>query len=471
MARISRRAMLIAGGVAGAGVITAGGLAGRRMLLDREPAMPPLQDAAGNLLWRNWAGNVHGYPARRAAPADEGALAELLRSTKGPVRAVGSGHSFTALVPTEGMLVSLDGLAGLAGHDAARHQATVRAGTRLRDLGRALAGIGQEMPNLPDINKQSLGGAIATGTHGTGKGLKALHGEVIAMRIATPDGRILACSAQENAELWHAARVGLGAFGIVTEVTLQNRPLTRVAKRVTIRPLQDVLEDWPSLRSRHRNAEFLVLPFTDRAVVITHDVSTAPVRPRGPDQDAETLMGLKTLRDLFEFTPGIRRALAARELDAIRVETDVDEGWKLLSNERPIRFKEIEYHLPIEAHVSALRELIMAVEKHRSDVFFPFEARIVAPDDAWLSPFYQRESGSIAVHAYYKDDHAFFFELVEPILRRHGGRPHWGKLHSLAAPDLAALYPRWREAMAIRRALDPEGRLLNPYLRRILADG
>lgn len=471
MARISRRAMMIGGGVVGAGALAAGGLAGRRLWLDREPPLPPLKDASGHLLWRNWAGNVQAYPAARAAPADEGALAELMRTARGPIRAVGSGHSFTELVPTDGTLVSLDAMTGLVDHDAENHRATVRAGTRLRDLGAALAAIGQEMPNLPDINKQALGGALATGTHGTGKGLKALHGEMVAMRIALPSGEIVDCSATRNADLWNAARVNLGAFGIVTQVTLQNRPLTRVAKHVTIRPLNDVLDDWPSLRARHRNAEFLVLPFTDRAVVITHDVSQAPVRPRGPDRDAETLMGLKKLRDLFEFAPALRRSIAARELDAIQVETDVDEGWKLLSNERPIRFKEIEYHLPIDSQIAALREVIAAVEAHRNDVFFPFEARIVAPDDAWLSPFYQRESGSIAVHAYYKEDHDFFFALVEPILRRHGGRPHWGKLNTLGPGDFAALYPRWRDAMAVRRAVDPQGRMLNPYLKRIMANG
>ncbi|WP_342251642.1 D-arabinono-1,4-lactone oxidase [Sphingomonas sp. OTU376] len=471
MARISRRALLVGGGVVGAGALTAGGLAGRRLWLDREPPEPPLADKAGNLLWRNWAGTAQSYPARRAAPASEDELVALLKSGPAPVRPVGSGHSFSQLVPTEGTLLTLDGLTGLVSHDAAKHQATVWAGTRLRELGSALAAIGQEMPNLPDINKQSLAGALATGTHGTGKGLKALHGEVIAMRLATPAGEILDCDATRNADIFNAARVNLGAFGVVTQVTLQNWPLTRVRKRVEIRPTREVLEDWPALRARHRNAEFLVLPFTNRCAVITHDVTSDPVQPRGPDADAETLMSLKTLRDVFEFAPGFRRTIAARELDRIAPEIAVDEGWKLLSNERPVRFKEIEYHVPIEAHVAALREVIDAVETHRRDVFFPFEARIVAADDAWLSPFYQRESGSVAVHAYYKEDHDFFFALIEPILRRHGGRSHWGKMNSLGAQDFAALYPRWRDAMEIRRTLDPQGRMLNPYLKAILGHG
>jgi FAD/FMN-containing dehydrogenase len=148
-------------------------------------------------------------------------------------------------------------------------------------------------------------------------------------------------------------------------------------------------------------------------------------------------------------------------------EDAVDEGWKLLSNERPVRFNEMEYHVPLDAHMAALREVLAAIERHRPDVFFPIEARVIDRDDAWLSPFYDRVSGSIAVHTYYKDDCEFLFELIEPIFRRFGGRPHWGKLHSLKAADFAALYPRWKEACAVRAAVDPQGRMLNDHLREV----
>jgi len=174
---------------------------------------------------------------------------------------------------------------------------------------------------------------------------------------------------------------------------------------------------------------------------------------------------------VFEFAPWLRFKVADSKIGTMPPEEMVDEGWKLLSNERPIRFKEMEYHLPLDAQLPALREVIATIEKLRPDVFFPIEARVIAPDDAWLSPFYQRECGSIAVHAYYKDDHSFLFELIEPIFRRHGGRPHWGKLNSLGAKDFAMLYPRWKDAMAVRQSLDPEGRMLNPYMRKVMLDG
>lgn len=462
---ISRRTVLLAGG--GLAALGAGGLAGRRWWLGREPALPPPVNLEGRTLWSNWAGNEHAYPVRRAAPASDAELSALLIDAPAPIRPVGSGHSFTALVPTDGTLVSLDRLQGLVRHDQAAHTATVRAASKLSALGPLLASLGQEMPNLPDINKQTLAGAIATGTHGTGKGMRALHGEVLAMRIALPNGKIQECSRDEKPELFHAARVGLGAFGILTEVTLQNRPLQRVRKVVKLVETEQILRDWPELVQKHRNAEFLVLPFTGKSALITLDPTDEPVSPRGPDQDTQTLMDLKSLRDVFEFAPALRRQAARAAMAEIPPEVAIDEGWRLLSNERPVRFKEMEYHLPIAEQVGALREIIARIEREAGDVFFPIEARIIAPDDAWLSPFFGRESGSIAVHAWYKEDHDWMFRLAEPVLREAGGRPHWGKLHSLGAPDLKALYPMFEPASRLRRALDPADRLMNPFLRRI----
>lgn len=461
----TRRKVLLGG--AGVLALGAGGLVGRRLWLDREPASLPATDAKGRVVWQNWSGLEHSYPTQRAAPASDAELAELLRSAPAPIRPVGAGHSFTALVPTDGTLLSLDRMTGLVSQDATAMTATVRAGTRLSALGPALAAIGQEMPNLPDINKQTLAGAIATATHGTGKGLTALHGEVTALKLVTPAGEIVECSRDTRPELFHSARVGLGAFGVLSEVTLANKPLTRVRKEVRLVDTDALLNDWPALAARHRNAEFLVLPFTGKSALITHDVTDEPVRPRGADQDADTLMSLKSLRDVFEFTPGLRKKLASAALEDIPPEIAIDEGWKLLSNERPVRFKEMEYHVPIDQQVGALREIIARIERDATDVFFPIEARIIAPDDAWLSPFYGRESGSIAVHAYYKEAHDWMARLVEPVLREAGGRPHWGKLHSLGAAELARLYPQFAEANAVRRSLDPDGRMMNPFLRKI----
>jgi FAD-linked oxidoreductase len=466
---LSRRALFL-----GLGAVAATGGAGIAWRLwhanaSQEPPAPPAVDAQGRMLWRNWSGIQTAYPVERWAPRSVDELSQGIAQRAAPIRLVGSGHSFMPLVPTPGALLTLDAMSGLLAHDADAHRATFQGGTRLGDVGPALAAIGQEMPNLPDINKQSLAGAISTGTHGTGSACKAIHGEITALQLVTARGEVIDCSPSQRSEVFNAARVGLGAFGVITRVELQNRPLTRVLKRTHVAPLEQAMAEWPALIERHRNVEFYAVPFTGLAAIITCDETDRPVRPRGPDQDVQTLMDLKRLRDLFGFSNGLRKRIAQAAMADLPPEEAVDEGWKLLSNERPVRFNEIEFHLPLDAQIDALREVIATIEEHRPDVFFPIEVRVIQADDAWLSPFHERRSGSVAVHAYYQDDYQFFFDLIEPIFRKRGGRPHWGKLNTLASADFAALYPRWSDAMNVRRELDPDGRFLNDYLKTVLS--
>jgi FAD-linked oxidoreductase len=465
---ISRRNLFL-----GLGALTAtgGGALAYRLLANHEPIAPPAMDANGRLLWRNWSGIQHSYPHTRWAPQTVDELAAKIASQPGPIRAVGAGHSFMPIVPTDGTLLTLDAITGVVGHDATKLTAVVNAGTRLGELGSALAAIGQEMPNLPDINKQSLAGALATATHGTGRTCKALHAEVTAFQLVTAQGEMLTCSAESNAELFNSALVGLGAFGILTQVELRNRTLQRVRKCTNVVPLEAAIAQWPELIAKHRNVEFYAVPFTDLALVITVDATDQPAKPRGVDQDTQGLMDLKRLRDLFGFLPSLRRRIAFSMMRDLPPEEAIDEGWKLLSNERPVRFNEMEYHFPIENQMAALQEVLAAIEEHRPDVFFPIEVRVIDQDVAWLSPFNRGVTGSVAVHAYYQDDYQFLFDLIEPIFRRHDGRPHWGKLNSLRGADFAALYPRWRDAMNVRKHIDPEGRFLNTYLQSVMHDG
>jgi len=428
----------------------------------------PLQDENGRLLWQNWSGLEHSYPANRAAPADLEQLRTLLGAAPAPIRAVGAGHSFTGLCTSEGTLLSLDNLSGLVRHDPVTHSATLKAGTRLQQMGQLLADIGQDMLNIPDINKQSLAGAIATGTHGTGISLPALHGRVESFRMMKLTGEEVNCSPTENADIFHAALVGMGSFGIVTEYTLKNWPLFRTERKVDIVPFDELLRDWQSLYLSNRNAEFFYIPFTGIAARIVHNQTTAAATPRGPDKDMDTLMDLKKLRDYLSWSSSLRRRVAEMLAGEHGSEVAIDYSWKLMASERSVRFNEMEYHLPLENQAAALKEVIAVIESQRPDVFFPIEARVIQRDSqAWLSPFYERDCGSIAVHAYYEDDHKFMFELIEPIFRKHGGRPHWGKLHSLGAADFEKLYPRWNDVQAVRRQLDPQGKLLNPFLRKV----
>jgi FAD-linked oxidoreductase len=460
---ISRRGALIAGGT-GVAVVAGGGAAYKVTTGDKpEPPSPPSVNADGKVLWRNWSGIQNAYPAARLAPKDEGELALALKTAQGPIRPVGSGHSFTALAPTTGALVSLDAMAGIVGWEG--DQAIVRTGTRLGALGPMLAEKGRALPNLPDINKQSLGGALGTATHGTGAKIPALHGDVTGLRLVTPSGQVIDADADNNPEVFQAARVSLGSLGVISQVRIRTSANRRLRRRVWLEPFDEALANAEARWAQHRNFEFYAVPFTGLAANISHDETDDPALPRGPDQDTEFLEALKGLRNLLGFATPVRKAAAKALLSTAKPETAVDEGWKLLSTERPVRFNEMEFHLPVENQLKALEEVVRTIEKERPDVFFPIEARRIAPDDAWLSPFQGETRGSVAVHAYYRDDFSFLYSLVEPIFRRYDGRPHWGKLHTLRGQQLAALYPRWRDFLAVRQELDPEGRMLNPYLR------
>jgi FAD-linked oxidoreductase len=283
------------------------------------------------------------------------------------------------------------------------------------------------------------------------------------------DGKILECSATQNKEVFDAARVSLGSLGIITQVQLKTSAATRVHRRVWLESFDEALAKAEARWNTHRNFEFYVVPFTGLVANITHDETKEPARPRGDETDSAFLDALKTLRNLLGFSNALRKEAAQLLLASTPPEEAIDDGWKLLSTERPVRFNEMEFHLPAEVQLKALREVVAAIERERSDVFFPIEVRRIAPDDAWLSPFQGAPRGSVAVHAYYKDDYQFFFSLIEPIFRKYGGRPHWGKLNSLRGADFAALYPRWKEFGELRKQLDPEGRLLNGYLKTLFA--
>lgn len=460
---VTRRKALAITGAAVGGVAIAG--TGAAVLANRdkpEPPSPAAVDGQGRMLWRNWSGIQNAYPAARLAPKDEGELAAGLKAAVGPIRAVGSGHSFTALAVTSGTLVSLDAMAGVTGWDG--DVANVRAGTRLGALGPALAARGRAMANLPDINKQSLAGAMATATHGTGQGLKALHGDVVGLTLVTAEGETIECDAVRRPEVFQAAKVSLGALGIVTQVRLATGANRRVRRRVWLEPFEETLGKAEERWRTHRNYEFYAVPFTGLAANITHDETDDPVQAPPPSQDDAFLDALKMLRNTFGWSRGLRKSAAGLLLGGAEEETAVDEGWKLLSTERPVRFNEIEYHLPPETQLEALKAVMAVIEKERPDVFFPIEVRRTAADEAWLSPFQGGARGSVAIHAWYKDEYAFFFDLIEPIFQRAGGRPHWGKLHSLKGQRLSGLYPNWKDFLEVRRELDPKGRMLNPYL-------
>ncbi len=434
--------------------------------MPKPPAAATGPDGQKLLPWQNWSGYRSCLPEGRAAPETLDQLASFMKAAKGPVRPVGSSHSFSELIPTDGTLLSLRNFSGVLSHDAAALTATVGAGTRLSELGEPLNAIGQALPNMPDIDSQTLGGALATGTHGTGAGMGALHSFVKGFQLVTPRGEVLECSREKNPDIFDAGRVSLGALGAITQYTLQNVAPFRARKRSWNVPLEEFYETWDALAAKHYSLDCYLIPQSGRAAIIAIDPTTDAGVPRAPNRDDDLVDLMRLSRNYL--WRGARHALFDTFIEHSPPTDEVEPSWKMFPTPRNIRFNEMEYHLPREALLPVLKKVKNVVDVRHPEIFFVIEVRVVKGDLAWLSPFYQHEtSGSIAVHQYYKEYPLDYFADVEPLYQDVGGRPHWGKMNTLDGATLAARYPRWKDFCAVRAQLDPEGKMLNPYLKRI----
>ncbi|GAB3273887.1 D-arabinono-1,4-lactone oxidase [Parahaliea aestuarii] len=427
-----------------------------------------LQEGRKKLPWRNWSGSQHCLPQARVAPASVSELQEMVASSKGVIRPVGAGHSFSPLVPTDGTIVSLSRLSGLVDHDPASLQATVWGGTRLGDLGKPLEDVGQAMINMPDIDDQALAGCLATATHGTGLTIGCLPTFVQGLQLVDGRGNLHDCDADNNPELFKAARVSLGAVGFITQVRLQNIAPYRLRRESHWRSFDEIVAAAESLAGQHRNFEFYYVPFTGMGFTDTHDFTDEPIASTEKLDANEGVEDLKLARDWLESVPKLRELILGAYMRTLESEVTIEKSWKNYASERNVRFNEMEYHLPREHGIPALKDIRQVLEANHPEVFFPIEFRYVKGDDIWLSPFYGRDSCSIAVHRYFDEDFEPYFKSIEPIFRKYQGRPHWGKLNTLGREDLRALYRHWDDFAAVRREYDPDGRFLNPYLHSLL---
>jgi FAD-linked oxidoreductase len=419
--------------------------------------------ALANAPWRNWSGHLTANPLGRIAPNNEDELVSALRSTNGAIRPVGSGHSFSPLVPTDGHLLVLDNLTGLVSHDADKMTAELFAGTRLSDAGRLLNSIGQAMFNLPDIDRQTLAGAISTATHGTGRDLKSLSGYVQSLRLVTPSGDVLDLDAENHSDLFHAARVSLGSLGIITRVGFRNREPFKLRSRTWTEKTQTVLDQWSVLTTQWQHFEIMPLLHSEYSFIIAHQETDAPISPMLEEDDNGELLAL------FDATPvALRGALINLLAENIEPNEGVDASHKSLTNLRFDRFNEMEYSVPAAVGHECLREILQIIKQQKIDVSIPLEYRLIDEDDAWLSMFYDGPRVSISLHRLAQYDYSPLFNAVEPIFWRYRGRPHWGKVHSLGYAQLRLLYPKLDAFVAMQKKLDPQGRMLNPHLQKIL---
>jgi len=430
--------------------------------------------------WRNWAGNQRCSPWSITHPRDEGEILAVLQQAHAEgrtVRPVGSGHSWSSLVPTDGVLLSLDRCAEVLGVDRDRGTITVQGGLRLSLLHARLAREGLALANTGSIDRQTIAGAVSTATHGTGRRFGSLASQVVGLRLVTAEGEALECSADRNRDLFDAVRCGIGALGVISTVTLRVEQAYRLRAVEEKLPLPKVLAELEAMVDGHDHFKFWWLPHTDQCLVFLQDRTDQPGRRRPIRTLVDQYLAKNLLADWGmslsgrwpETVPRFNRTFLLGL--APQRATHVDRSDRVLSFPVHVRHWESEQAVPLEASAVSVDRLREFLERERIPVNMPVEVRFTAAEDMWLSPAHGRASCYIDLLQHRSLPFEGYFRGAEERLAEHGARPHWGKLHFRSADDLSRLYPHWQDFCRLRAELDPRGRLLNPALRDLFTAG
>jgi FAD-linked oxidoreductase len=426
--------------------------------------------------WHNWTGDQRCAPATVHRPRTlEGLVHAVRRASEDGLRihAAGSGHSFTDAALTAGAMIRIGALNRVLHADPGSGLVKVEAGITLADLNLALWRLGLALENLGDIDRQTVAGAIATATHGTGARFRNLAAQVEALELVLADGSVIEVSEDADPDAFRAARVGLGALGIVYSVTLRTVPAFVLHRLDSPQPLERVLANLDELAEHNEHFEFFVFPYTDTALVIERNRLAGQPRPRGRiDAYLNEIVienyGMDALARIGRAFPASIPRLVGFAAGRFSRAERTDRSHRIFATERRVRFTEMEYAVPRDHGPDAVRRVLELVRERRLPVGFPIEFRLVAPDDAFLSPAHERETAYVAVHQYRGAPWEPYFHAVEEIMDSYAGRPHWGKRHFQTAETLAARYPRWRSFQRVRARLDPDGRFANAYTDRVL---
>jgi L-gulono-1,4-lactone dehydrogenase len=431
----------------------------------------------GKAEWRNWAGTVTAAPVRTLTPRSAAEVAEAVTAAAADglaVRMTGTGHSFTPVASTDGVLLSPAAMTAIRSVDATAGLVTVEAGCPLHRLNEAMAACGLSLTNMGDIQVQTVAGATQTGTHGTGRDSGSMAAQVAALELVLADGSIVTCSAGEPRDgLFDAARVGLGAFGVVTAITLRAEPMFLLTAREEPMRWSEVISRLPELTSENEHFEFFWFPHGDGCLTKRNNRCAGPARPlprwrHWLDDEflsnsvfgATCRLGAAVPRTIPPVNRAASRALSARSY--------TDQPYRVFTSPRRVRFKEQEYAVPREHLTGVLAEVRALIERRDWRISFPVEVRVTPADDLWLSTASGRPSAYLAFHVYHSAPHEEYFRETEAIMTAAGGRPHWGKMHTRDAVYLRGAYPRFDDFTTLRDKLDPDRRFGNAYLRQVL---
>jgi len=456
------------------------------------------------MTWQNWAGTAGASPARRYWPRSTEEIADAITSAARDgltARALGSGHSFTPAAVTSGAALDLSGWNGIVSADLASGLVTVRSGTTFRELNAALDALGLAMANLGDIDAQTVSGAISTGTHGTGAQLQGIAAQVAGLELVLADGSVVSCSATERPDLFGAARVSLGALGVLSTVTLQCVPAFTLAADERPMPLEEVLGRFGELAAGNDHFEFYWFPYGKNALVKRNNRTARwddpPASPTARPTAKSAIVSGARLAQVPPPMPRWRRFLeyevmenaafgalcrtgraipaTIKPLNRLAAASLSKRSYSAPSHQvfvtsRRVRFVESEYAVPAESLLDVLAELRACVARLTDPVMFPVEVRVAAADDVWLSTAYRRDSAYVAIHQYLGLPYQEYFKLFESIACSVGGRPHWGKLHTRDAAYLAGAYPRFADFLRLRDETDPSRVFTNAYLQQVFGN-
>jgi L-gulono-1,4-lactone dehydrogenase len=425
--------------------------------------------------WGNWAREQFCAPSAIVRPTTEAELADVVAraAQRGErVRAVGTGHSFTDCACTDGVMIDMTGLQRVMSADPTSGLVTIEGGAKLHALGPQLAGRGLGLENQGDIDAQSITGATATATHGTGARFPNLSARIVELRLVTACGDVMTLSTGSDDYL--AARVSLGALGVISQVTIQTVPLYTLNRRDERRALTETLERLDENVDNNDHFEFFVFPYAETALTRTTRRSNEAPTPtpkwkRTLSEDFENgglSLICRTGRRFPRAAPPLNRLMTRLMSDS----TVQDRAYKVYASERKVRFTEMEYAIPREHARAAIQGVIDLVRRRKLPIMFPLEVRFAAGDDAFLSTAHKRDTCYIAVHQYTGMEFETFFRTVEAIMDEFVGRPHWGKRHYQTAGTLRERYPEWDRFAAVRDRLDPNRVFLNDYTRRVLGN-
>lgn len=424
--------------------------------------------------WKNWSEIILSHPKATYYPKHCDDIVNVIQrchSHQQSLRVVGAGHSFTPLVATSEILMSLEHLSGIETIDHDNHIATVWAGTTLKDLGILLHEQGYAMENLGDINDQSIAGAISTGTHGTGINFGSLSTQVTQLTVITASGDIMEVSESTNSTYFRAMQLSLGMLGVIIKVHLRVIPSHQLISESYRSSVTDCLNNIQELRENNRHFEFFWFPHTETVQIKQlNSVADQMIKEKGPSKFNEIVIenGLFwILSELCRLQPKLSKRVSALSAWGIPSGKEIGFSHSVYATPRLVKFNEMEYSVNAEHMGAVIKDIQYVLMKRKFTVHFPIECRYVKQDDIWLSPSYQRESAYIAVHMYKGMKFKEYFDAVEEVFQHYDGRPHWGKMHTMTTKQIITAYPRLHDFLHVREELDPSGLFLNDYVRQL----